>query len=210
MPLIVDSYTCGALENNVFIVHDSTSLECALIDPTMDSEFLASKIESAGLLLRYIVDTHGHFDHTFHNRFFKNRFPQAELLIHKADEHMLKAQTELATMFGFTASESPVPNRYISESDELTLGIELLKVLETPGHSEGGICLYHDGFLIAGDTLFKNGIGRTDLPGGNHKKLLKSIKEKIYTLPECTIVYCGHGPNTTVGYEKTTNPFIRG
>lgn len=210
MPLIIDSFTCGALGNNVFIVRDSTTLECALIDPTMDSEFLAGKIETAGLLLKFIVNTHGHFDHTFHNRFFKNHFPKAHILIHKADEHILKAQTQLATLFGFTASESPKPDRYVSEPDELALGNELLTVIETPGHSEGGICLYYEGFLIAGDTLFKSGIGRTDLPGGNHKKLLKSIKEKIYTLPENTVVYCGHGPNTTVGNEKTSNPFVRG
>lgn len=209
MTLIIDSYVCGALLNNVYIIHDETTLEGAIIDPTMDSEYLATHIESSGINLKYIIDTHGHFDHIFNNSFFKTRFPKTKLLIHKADTHMLKAQTNMATMFGFSASESPQPDMNLAEGDEILLGEEKLKIIETPGHTQGSISLYQEGFVIVGDTIFKGGVGRTDLPGGDHGKLLQSIKNKLYILPDDTVVYSGHGSPTTIGAEKRTNPFIQ-
>jgi hydroxyacylglutathione hydrolase len=209
MSLKIDCHTCGALGNNVYLVFDTNSNEGALIDPAMDTEYLVVHIETSQIRLTHIIDTHGHFDHTFNNKYFKERFPKAELLIHKADVHMLKAQTEMATMFGFSASESPQPDRYLVDGDEIHLGDEKLLIIETPGHTQGSISLYHEGFAIVGDTLFKGSVGRTDLPGGDHGKLLKSIRDKLYVLPDDTVVYSGHGLTTTIGTEKKSNPFIR-
>lgn len=207
--LKLERHICGALANNAYLWYDTDSKEGMLVDPAMGSEYLADNIRSLELSLKYLINTHGHFDHTFNNRFFKDAFPEATFLIHKGDEHMLKAQTEMASMFGFDAESSPPPDAYIDESTNILLGQFAFVVLEVPGHSPGGIALHFGSDVLVGDALFEGSIGRTDLPGGDHTQLIGAIRQKLFTLPDETIVYPGHGATTTIGKEKATNPFFQ-
>ena len=133
------------------------------------------------------------------------------LQINKLDLDILKNNVELAQLYGFENYEiSPMPKKFLNENDEINFGNSKLTIILTPGHSPGHISLYSskDKIIISGDVLFNNGIGRTDLPGGNYDTLIKSIKEKVLVLEDETIVFCGHGPSTTIGKEKLNNPFI--
>jgi glyoxylase-like metal-dependent hydrolase (beta-lactamase superfamily II) len=135
---------------------------------------------------------------------------QIGLEIHRGELPVLQAGTTVAGMYGIPYEKSPEPSGFLSESDFIELDGIRLRILFTPGHSPASICFYNaeDGWLIGGDVLFYESIGRTDLPGGNHQTLLNSIRAQIFTLPDETIVYPGHGPQTTVGYEKMFNPFL--
>ena len=206
--LKLEKHICGPLANNVYLWYDQTSGEAMIIDPAIGSEQLSEHIGSLDLTLKYIVNTHGHFDHTFNNRFFKHAFPDAALLIHKADAFMLKAQTEMASMFGFDADSSPEPDGFLDEFTALGLGGFELKILEVPGHSPGGIAIMYGHDVVAGDALFEGSIGRTDLPGADHNQLLNSVIQKLFTLPHDTRVHPGHGPSTSVKSEKAGNPFF--
>ncbi len=207
--LKLERHICGPLANNVYLFYDPKSLEAMLIDPGIGSEYLAENIGAASLNLKYIVNTHGHFDHTFNNAFFKKKFPEAQLAIHKGDVHMLKAQTEMATMFGFDAESSPEPDLFLYEGQKLALGEFQVEIIEVPGHSPGGIALVYENIAIVGDALFEGSIGRTDLPGANHRLLLDSIMQKLLVLPDSTEVYPGHGNATRIGEEKASNPFLK-
>ncbi|MCX7703770.1 MAG: MBL fold metallo-hydrolase, partial [Planctomycetota bacterium] len=160
----------------------------------------------------YIVNTHGHIDHILANPDMKVAYPEAELCIHELDAPLLvNSQRNLSVFIG-RSFESPPADRLLKEDDELKLGRLRFRVIHIPGHSEGGICLYTEDekppVLFAGDAVFQCSIGRTDFPGGSHRKLVTAIKEKLLVLPDETIVYPGHGPKTTIGFEKKNNPFL--
>lgn len=206
-PLLVETFMVGPLENNVYLVSDRGSRKAALIDPGLESEGILQHLEQAGLQLELIINTHGHFDHIYANAFFKAK-TGAKVLIHKKDLSGLRRLQDEALLFGLRAAPSPEPDRLLQEGDLIELAGFSFQVLHTPGHTPGGICLYHDGMVFVGDTLFAGSIGRTDLPGGSYEALIASVQKKLFVLPEETVVYPGHGPETTIGEEKRTNPFF--
>ena len=197
----------GALETNCYLVYCSKTKECAIVDPGADPERIFAAIAERELTPILILNTHGHLDHIGANQDMKDKY-QVPLLIHSADGSMLShtQNVELSLLLG--AKESPAADGFLKEGETLTIGECALSVIHTPGHSPGSVSLLANAFLLSGDTLFCGGVGRTDLPGGSFRDLEKSIKEKILTLSEDLLVLPGHGPFTTVGQEKNSNPFI--
>ena len=210
----IEKLTFNDFMENTFIVYDQTK-ECIIIDPGCYSEDekdkLSSFIKSNKLKPTLLINTHCHIDHIFGNNFV-NKIWDIELAINKLDLEILNSAHLVAQSYGFNNYEpSPLPSKYIKEGDFITFGQSKLKIIFTPGHAPGHISLYSqkDNFIISGDVLFMNSIGRTDLPGGNYEILIKTIKTKLLTLPEKTKVYCGHGPDTTIDNEKKNNPFLK-
>lgn len=197
----------GPLQVNCYIVSDENSREAIVIDPGDDGEKLLSLIQQHELTVRYIVNTHAHFDHVGANEFIKNA-TGAELLIHREDDMLLGNTPEQARIFGMTAPSSPKADRYLNHGDIITVGTVNFTVLHTPGHSAGGICLVGGGVVFTGDTLFAGSIGRTDLFGGDLSTLITSIRKYLLSLPDNTVVLPGHGPDTTIGEERLENPFL--
>lgn len=205
----VHAFTVGPLESNSYLLVDETTREAALLDPGMESEPVADVLARERLAVTAIINTHGHFDHVFGNAYFKAK-TGAPLLMHRADLDLVKRLEEQSLYFGFRATPSPSPDRFLEEGDEVRVGGIRLRVLHTPGHSPGGICLVTEGAAFVGDTIFAGSIGRTDLPGGSAEELLTSIREKLLALPDETVLYPGHGPATTIGHERRHNPFLTG
>jgi glyoxylase-like metal-dependent hydrolase (beta-lactamase superfamily II) len=170
---------------------------------------LSGFIDTNGLTLVMNINTHCHIDHILGNDFIEAHY-KIRPVYHRAGIPFFITAREIADSFGFRLDRIPEPAKYLEDGELLRWGKTELQVLYTPGHAEGSICLYnqHQGFVITGDVLFRDSIGRTDLPGGNFDQLMKSIREKLFTLPDDTVVYPGHGPDTTIGYEKRNNPFI--
>jgi hydroxyacylglutathione hydrolase len=192
----------GTLETNCYLVYCPKTLECAVVDPGAESEKIFPVITKLALRPIVILNTHGHIDHTGANRDIKERF-NIPLLIHSKDGPMLGSAS-----FFLGAMESPPADKFFEDGEDVKVGNYRLKVIHTPGHSPGSVSFLSDKFLLSGDTLFWGGVGRTDLPGGSWKDLENSIRTKILTLPEDLIVLPGHGPHTTIGEEKNSNPFI--
>lgn len=200
--------TLGALETNCYLVYCEQKLECAIVDPGAESEKIFRVVKQKSLRPVFLINTHGHIDHIGANKDIKDEF-DIPLLIHSSDSPMLNSSLQSEIGFFIGAKESPSPDRFVKGEDEINIGNGSLKVIHTPGHSPGSVCLLGDGFLITGDLLFCGGVGRTDLPGGSWEDLLTSIKEKIFILPEDLVVLPGHGPQTTIKQEKNSNPFVR-
>ncbi len=199
----------GPLQTNCYILSCERTGLCAVIDPGGDGPRIQKTIEEEGLQVLYIINTHGHFDHTGANAYLK-AISSAELLIHRADAPMILQQSRSAAMWGLQVEDSPPPDRFIDEGDLIIIGDITLRVLHTPGHTPGGISLFTDRVVFVGDTLFAGSIGRTDFPGGNYHQLISSVREKLFPLGDDVVVYPGHGPETTIGQEKRTNPFFTG
>jgi glyoxylase-like metal-dependent hydrolase (beta-lactamase superfamily II) len=181
--------------------------EALVVDPGGVSPELLRYIE--GCTVPLIVNTHCHCDHSGGNAEMIER-TGAKLAIHRAELPLLRAIEAQGQMFGCYFPSSPEPDRFLEDGDTVSVGGVDLKVVLVPGHSPGHIALLGDGFVIAGDVLFAGSIGRTDLPGGSYQQLLDSIRTKLLPLPDDTVVYCGHGPSTTIGEERRTNPFLAG
>lgn len=200
---------------NTYIVYDKDSSECAIIDPGMINEeerdAISSFIKKNNLKLTNIINTHLHIDHAVGNNFLKDLYNvpvKASIL----DEPLGERMQQQAYMFGINDNFKGVEiSDYISDGDTIKIGNGELKVIAVPGHSQGSVAFYDkaDGFVIVGDALFKGSIGRTDLPGGDYDTLISSIKNRLFSLPDNTIVYPGHGDPTTIGDEKRLNPFLR-
>jgi hydroxyacylglutathione hydrolase len=197
----------GALETNCYLVYCEESRACAVIDPGADHEKIIAAVADLELKPVIVLNTHGHVDHIGVNSEIIEKYG-VPLAMHKADTGMLRVSDmiELSLLLG--ARDSPPPDRLLDEGDEVAIGNFSLRVIHTPGHTPGSIGFLHDGVLFSGDTLFCGGVGRTDLPGGSWKDLERSIRERIMTLPENTLVLPGHGPHTTVGQERDSNPFL--
>lgn len=198
---------------NTYLLYDETH-QCMIIDAACfephENKELSDFIEKHQLILTRYINTHCHIDHVLGSPFIANTFrvfPE----YHKSGEPFFLTVKEIGRSFGYSLGQMPAAKGYLEDGDEITFGNSSLKVFYTPGHAEGSICLYSEkeGFVITGDVLFKDTIGRTDLPTGNFDQLMCSIKTKLFTLPDNTLVYPGHGPETTIGYEKINNPFIR-
>jgi len=195
-----------------YLVWCPRTKEALVIDPGGDEELILERIKEKGLILKYIVNTHGHGDHTHGNMKLK-AFTGAEIIMHEEDDKMFNSPMgqEMSRSFGFTPS--PDADILAKDGDEIVVGDVSLKVIHTPGHSPGGICLYGGGHLFTGDTLFVGGIGRTDLPGASTSQFMQSIKEKLLTLPGETMVWPGHdygmSPSSTINDERKTNPWLK-
>jgi len=197
----------GALETNCYLVYSPESHGCIIIDPGAEPEKIFPVIAELELKPVLIVNTHGHVDHIGANRDMKDHY-SIPLCLHAADQPLLEQaqQSELSIFLG--AKESPPADRFLKDGEEIAVGRSRLRVIHTPGHSPGSISLHGGGYLFSGDTLFCEGVGRTDLPGGSWKDLEQSIRTRILVLAEDTVVLPGHGPLTTIGREKTSNPFL--
>ena len=197
----------GSLMANCYFLIDEKSKETFIVDPGDEGERIFSMVESNGLAVKAIINTHGHVDHIGANAFLHKK-TGAPVWIHPDDSSMLESSRENMSVFVGNGLTSPGADRLLTDGEELQLGAEKIKVLHTPGHTRGGICLEGNGYVITGDTLFNASIGRTDFPGGSYKTIIVSIKQKLMTLPDSMIVYPGHGPESTIGYERKHNPFL--
>jgi len=204
----------GPIETNAYIVAHEASREALVIDPGGPPEPILRILNDDHLELQAIVNTHGHGDHIAGNVPLA-RATGAPVWAHEADAAMLTdPHANLLAWAGFNV-ETAAPDRTLREGDTITIGeghpdAIVLRVAHTPGHTPGGMSLVGDGFVFSGDSLFAGGVGRTDLPGGSEYQLLQSIRDKLLALPDQTIVYPGHGPETTIGDERRHNPFLRG
>jgi glyoxylase-like metal-dependent hydrolase (beta-lactamase superfamily II) len=205
--LILKTLVVGPIQSNCYIIGCERTREAAVIDPGGDADRILITLAKDRLRCVYIINTHGHFDHSADNKRLKE-VTGAQLLIHHADAPMILHQSMNRGMWGTHLENSPPPDRYLNEGDIITFGDISLKVLNTPGHSPGSISLVTDKIVFVGDTLFAGSIGRTDFPGGDHEGLLRNVRKKIFTLGDHVVVYPGHGPKTTVGRERKTNPFF--
>jgi len=197
----------GALETNCYLVYCEDTRACAVVDPGADPERIFPVIFEEELTPIVLINTHGHIDHIGANKDIKEHFG-VPLYIHAGDNPMLGKVQQLELSLFLGAKDSPPADHLMTDGEEIRIGNGSLRVLHTPGHSPGSVSLLGDGFLLSGDTLFMEGVGRTDLPGGSQKQLEQSIREKIMTLPDETVVLPGHGPHTTVGQERADNPFL--
>jgi len=193
---------------NTWLLWDEDSREAWLIDPAATSEALLTRIRELGLKVTLLVNTHGHGDHIGGNAWFKEALG-APVLIHPADAPLLTDNRRNFSEYLGNPLRLDPPDLLAEDGQILKLGDHSIRVIHTPGHTLGGICLLANGFLLSGDTLFQQSIGRTDLPGGNHAQLITSIREKLFSLPDDTVVFPGHGPRTSIGLEKKSNPFVR-
>ncbi len=205
--MIIKEMAVGPIMANCFILGCETSKEAVVIDPGDDVDRILISLAESKLTVKYIINTHGHFDHTGGNRKLKAA-TGAQLLIHEMDVPMLSQIAASAAAWGLYAEDSPPPDRTLKDGDSITCGTIRLQVLHTPGHSPGGISLYTDDMVFVGDTLFAGSIGRTDLPGGNYDTLIGMIQKKLFPLGDKVAVYAGHGPATTIGRERRYNPFV--
>lgn len=209
----IAQFTVNTFQENSFILYDESD-KCAIVDPGFSNaeerDALVRFIESNKLTPVLLLNTHCHIDHILGNRFVADKY-KLGLHIHPADEPVLKSGDTVASMYGINYDTSPEPSAYLNEGENIRFGNTELEVLHLPGHAPGHVIFVHrpTKAIIGGDVIFDGSIGRTDLPGGNHDDLLNSIRTKLFTLPEDFVVHPGHGPTTTVGKEKATNPFFQ-
>ena len=207
--MIVVSLPVGLIQTNCYIAGCPETKEGAVLDPGGDPQQILAEVERHGLSIKYVLNTHAHFDHTDANGAIVQA-TGATLALHPQDLPLLKASGG-AALFGLQADPSPPPQLELHDGDELEVGTLRFKVLHTPGHTPGHVCFYEEahGVLFDGDVLFARSIGRTDLPGGNYRQMMDSIQRVLFALPDDTVVYSGHGPATTIGDEKRLNPWLR-
>ena len=212
MMIQIKKFTFNQVQENTFVVYDETG-ECAIIDAGcyFDNERLEldTFISEKQLKPVRLINTHCHFDHIMGITHCRTKYnlkfechPDEAILVEQAAEH--------GDLFAIPMEPVDPPNAFFEEGDQITFGNSYLQVIEAPGHSPGGVVFYNpeQKILIAGDVLFYGSVGRTDLPGGSFVRLIGNIKTKLLTLPEETVVFCGHGPETTIGFEKKNNPFL--
>jgi len=208
--VIIKTFTVGPLNTNTYLIFFGRGSEAVIIDPAFqrrEASLIISLINSLDLKVKYIINTHGHFDHILGNNILKERFP-VEILIHKNDALMLNnSSLNLSSSIGLNVV-SPQADRLLDGGETINLGGESLKVIYTPGHTSGSISLLIDRYLFTGDTLFAGSVGRTDLPGGSLEHLLRSVR-KLVSLPDHVKIYPGHGVTSTIGIEKKSNPYVK-
>jgi glyoxylase-like metal-dependent hydrolase (beta-lactamase superfamily II) len=206
--VIVEKLVVGLFETNCYIVGSESDKKGMVIDPGGKAKQILKKVEGLGLDIKLVVLTHGHIDHTGALKAVKEA-TGAEVAVHSDDAKSMGKQP-LGIVLGLFYPAPPPPDRLLKEGDSIDVGDLHFEVLHTPGHSRGGICLLGEGVVFSGDTLFNHSIGRTDLPGGSYDELMTSIQTKLMTLPDNTVVYPGHGGETTIGAERSGNPYLQG
>lgn len=210
--LYLKSFCFNPFQQNTYLIYDEEKT-AYVIDPgnsnPSENNILKNFISENNLNLKRLLLTHAHIDHVLGNKFI---FDTYGLLpeVHKDDLFFIEQMSRTAAMYGVNCDQSPMPEKFIQEGDSITLGKYTFDCLHTPGHSPGSISFYNNEnkLLISGDVLFSGSIGRSDLPLGNHETLINSIKTKLLVLNDDTRVYSGHGPSTTIGFERDTNPFL--
>lgn len=205
--LTITTMVVGPLQVNCYVVGCQESRKALVVDPGDEGERIIDAIRAAGWHIDHIVNTHGHFDHIGANRALVDA-TGASLMIHEDDLPLLQRAQAHARVYGLHAEPSPAPDRLLHDGDQINFGLQSCQVIHLPGHSPGGIALLCGRHLLVGDVLFAGSIGRTDLPGGDHHTLVEGIRSKLWRLPGDTIVYPGHGPETTIAHEMHTNPFV--
>jgi glyoxylase-like metal-dependent hydrolase (beta-lactamase superfamily II) len=211
MPLLIHTIVSYPFQENTYLVWQPNRQDVLVIDPGMQPEQILAFLREQGLTAAAILNTHGHLDHIAGNGAVKDAFPQIPIIIGENDAVMLSdPAANFSAEFGVPVT-SPPADQLVREEDVLDLAGIRLEVLDVPGHSPGHVVfVYRDtpDVVFGGDVLFREGIGRTDFPGGDGPRLLRGIREKLFTLPDATVVYPGHGPATAIGHEKTHNPFV--
>ncbi len=208
----VNYFTFNPFQENTIILADKTK-ECIIIDPgcyeTAEKEELIEFIEEQNLKPVRLINTHCHIDHVLGNKYMAEKY-KLQIELHFLEIPYLRAVNEYGKQFGIFCESSPEPFAFLNEGDTIEFGNSQLSVIHAPGHSPGSLCFYSEKekILIGGDVLFQYSIGRTDLPGGDYKTLIESIRKELFTLPDEVKVYPGHGPPTTIGFEKKNNPFL--
>ena len=210
--MIIRQIEVGNFSIFSYLIADEQAKEGLFIDPSADHDLLQKEAKANDLTIKYIVNTHSHIDHSMGNREMVRR-TGAKVVIHKADAPgLLDTPADILSMFG--AEDPPPADILVSDGDLIQVGSVALKVIHTPGHTPGGMCLYLDGMVFTGDTLFVGSVGRTDFPGGSYAELERSIRTKLYTLPGDTVVFPGHNygmrPTSTIRQERSGNAVIRG
>jgi hydroxyacylglutathione hydrolase len=210
--LKIKSFTFNPIQENTYLLYNELK-QCIVIDPGCyfdeEREIIKEYISQNGLQPTMLLNTHCHLDHVFGNKFIADTY-QLTLKIHEKEKLVLAYAPTSGLMYNLPFDNYTGEFVLLKEGDKLLLNEDVLEIIEAPGHSPGSICFYcaKQNFIIGGDVLFRGGIGRTDLPMGDHEALLKNIKTKLFVLPGETIVYSGHGPATTIGEEKKSNPFL--
>ncbi len=205
------SFTFNPIQENTYLLWDETTLEAAIVDPgcwnRQEEQLLEGSIKAHGLKMKYALQTHAHFDHTFGLPFIYRTFG-LKPIFHIEEDQTYRDMPAMAAQFGLNIGGGMPPvERFLNDGDELQLGETIIRLIHTPGHTSGSSSLYipEEKLLLSGDTLFRQSIGRTDLPGGSFQAMMDSIKNKLFRLPDETVVLCGHGPTTTIGWEKEHN-----
>lgn len=212
--LTIQSFTFNPFQENTYLIINEDK-ECLIIDPGMydqqEQQILISFIEQNKLIPKKIINTHAHIDHIFGIDYLKQKY-NIPFGMHELEKPVLSGAVGSALLFGLNFKSAPIVDFYLKENETFLFGDETLELRLVPGHSPGSILFYSKSnqFAISGDALFQGSIGRTDLPGGDADTLINSIQKQIYSLPKDTIIYSGHGFQTTVGIEKRTNPFVPG
>lgn len=209
----IKSFTFNAFSENTFVLYDESG-ECVIIDPGCSS--VEEENELAGFILKNhlkpvrLINTHCHIDHILGNKFVSETY-DLPLEAHENEKDNIRRADSYAAMFGMASLNTAAIAEFLNEGDIIRFGHSELRVLFTPGHAPGHVVFYapDQQFIIGGDVLFRESIGRTDLPGGNYNTLIQSIQDKLFTLDDAIMVYPGHGPETTIGYEKQFNPFLQ-
>lgn len=210
--ITVKSFCFNPFYENTYVLYDETK-ECIIIDPGCiekhEEEILHQFISLSKLSPAILVNTHAHIDHVLGNNFVFKTY-NLKPVLHRNEIKILEAAPIIGAEWGIPVHPSPLPEKFLLEGDKISFGNSSLDVLFAPGHSPGSICFYckAQSFIVSGDVLFRESIGRTDLPFGSHEILLQSIRKKLFPLPDETVVYSGHGPETTIGHEKQFNPFV--
>jgi glyoxylase-like metal-dependent hydrolase (beta-lactamase superfamily II) len=208
----IQKFTFNPFQENTYLIYNNEK-DCVVLDPgnsnPVEDQQLFDFIEEENLQPFLIFNTHAHLDHILGNQSVHDAY-DIPVALHPKEKEIYKSSPQLAQMYGMPPFELPEPTVWVDVDAPLKIGEEKLQLLFTPGHSPGEVSLYHEDSkqLIAGDVLFRESIGRTDLPGGDHATLLESIRNKFWPLPEEVEVFCGHGPETTIGHEKENNPFL--
>lgn len=205
--MILKEFVLGDLENNNYLLIDEASKEAVLIDCTIPRDDIEDALKEYGADLKYILLTHAHFDHIMGLNYFREKY-KCKALLHKDDKQLLESMKEFSQEFLPYELENQQVDGFLEENQSIAFGGHCIKVIHTPGHSQGGVCYLLDDMLFTGDTIFREAVGRTDLPGGNFAQLKSNIEQKIFTLDENIKIYPGHGPSSTVGWEKVHNQFL--
>lgn len=210
--MIHEAFAVGPLACNCHVLADESTREAVIIDPGDDAERILERVRKRGLKVLQLIHTHCHFDHMTATRAVQEE-TGAEILIHKSDKAYYDGLVKWYERFGMDARgvREPLPvGRFLEDGQKIRFGKHELEVIHTPGHTEGSCSFHVEGKVFSGDTLFCRGIGRTDLPGGSAEEEVSSIRRKLYTLDPETVVYPGHGPETTIAEERAENPFVPG